>query len=50
MGLAGEKRLYSFISKFNPEMEVSFSARRGSGFFNYIEKNMTLKNLVNKIW
>lgn len=54
MGAAGVERLYSFYSKFNPDLVVSFSAKKYSSFrsklaSDIVEKSSSIRNWLNKI-
>ncbi|HEY9246599.1 MAG TPA: hypothetical protein VIO11_07130, partial [Candidatus Methanoperedens sp.] len=46
MGAAGTERLYSFYSKFNPELVVSFSAKKFSSSFVRIASNIAEKTRI----
>lgn len=54
MGAAGVERLYTFYSKFNPDLVVSFSARKYSSsasklISDIVEKSGSIRNWLNKI-
>ncbi len=54
MGAAGVERLYKASSKFNPDLVVSFSARKYSSsvsklLSDFIEKSAHVRNWLNKI-
>lgn len=54
MGAAGVERLHSFYSKFNPDLVVSFSAKKYSSFASklisdIVEKSAHVRNWLNKI-
>jgi hypothetical protein len=50
MGVAGNERLYSFYSKFNPDMVVSFSAKRYSSFVSKLLSDIVEKSASVKRW
>ncbi len=50
MGAAGVERLYSFYSKFNPNLEVSFSAKKYSSSTSKIISDIVEKSAFFKKW
>lgn len=50
MGAAGNERLYSFYSKYNPELVVSFSAKKYTSFSSKLISDIVYKSEYLKKW
>jgi hypothetical protein len=54
MGVAGTERLYSFYSKFNPDLMVSFSAKKYSSkisklISDFVEESAKVRRWINNV-